>query len=390
MDNDKNILFTGINVNEEWMQDLLINKYNIAETHDRKFVETFKVSDYDILTDDGYKPIYAIGKTIPYEVWILKTTNHDLHCADKHLVFDENMLTKYVCDINIGDKIQTESGLEIVTSVVNTMKEEHMYDLELNYDTDRRYYTNGILSHNSMWLQNIAAKLADAGYNVVYITLEMAAHKTIKRMGAMRLKIDIDQYDRLSKDTIFMKNKINELKNLTPSNKLFDGAKPGRIFVKKYPTSDCTVTDLENYIKKFQQSKGIKIDVMVIDYINLMSIEKGFDIKSMLYLKGKHLAEGLRRLADKYDVGVITATQTDKSVWGASDINLNDIPESKALAESADSVWGIIRNSEMKKNNLYRLKILKLRDGEHHEDQIKFDFNTKYLTIDNDVLLNPK
>ena len=242
----------------------------------------------------------------------------------------------------------------------------------------------------SMWLQNISTKLTDMGYNVVYVTLEMASRKCIKRMGSMRLKIPIDQYDTMSKDNMFIKQKINEIKNLTPTNKLFDGGKPGKLFVKKYPTSDCTITDLEGYIKKFEETKRIKLDVLVIDYINLMSIEKGYALDTMLYLKGKHLAEGLRRIADKYDVCVITATQTDKSVWGASDINLDDIPESKAIAESADSVWAIIRNSQMKKENMYKLKILKLRDGEHHEEQIKFEFNTKYLTMDNDILLGSK
>lgn len=240
----------------------------------------------------------------------------------------------------------------------------------------------------SMWLQNIGAKLADQGKNVVYVTLEMAARKCTKRMGAMRLKIPIDQYDEISKDSMFMKQKINEVKQMTPSSALFDGGKPGKLFIKKYPTSDCTVTDLENFIKRFEETKRIKIDVILIDYINLMSIEKGSMADSMLYLKGKHLAEGLRRIGDKYDICMITATQTDKSVWGASDINLDDIPESKAIAESADSVWAIIRNSQMKKENIYKLKILKLRDGEHHEEQIKFDFNNKYLTMDNDVMLS--
>lgn len=384
---DKNLLFTGINIEEERMQDILMSKYHIPETHDRKFTDTVKVSDYEVLTDNGYKDIYAIGKTIPYEIWIVKTKNYELKCADKHLIFDENFFTKYVYKLNIGDKIQTETGLEEVLEVYNTHELKPMYDLELDYKTNRRYYTNGILSHNSMWLQNITSNLVNSGYNVVYVTLEMSSTKTIKRIGSMRLKIDINQYDELAKDSIFIKNKINELKNLTPSNSLFDNAKAGKLYVKKYPTSDCTVTDLENYIKKFNKAYNIKLDVMVIDYINLMSIEKGYDITNMLYLKGKHLSEGLRRLADKYDIGVITATQTDKSVWGASDINLDDIPESKAIAEAADSVWGIIRNSEMKKNNLYRLKILKLRDGENHGQQIKFDFNTKYLSIENDIMI---
>ena len=242
----------------------------------------------------------------------------------------------------------------------------------------------------SMWLQNIAVNLVDNGYNVIYITLEMASRKCIKRMGAMRLKIPIDQYDELSKDSMFIKQKINQTKNMTVSTDLFDSKKPGRLFVKKYPTSDFTVTDLESYIKKFEETKKIKIDAIVIDYINLMSIEKGYNMDTMLYLKGKHLAEGLRRVGDKYDVCIITATQTGKDVWDASDINLADIPESKAIAESADSVWGIIRNSQMKKENIYKLKILKLRDGEHHEEQIKFDFNQNYLTMDNDILLGSK
>jgi replicative DNA helicase len=241
----------------------------------------------------------------------------------------------------------------------------------------------------SMWLHNIAVNAANAGTNVLLITLEMANRKVMKRLGSMRLKINANEYDEKSKDTVFMKQRINNLKSQSGVGNLFE-SQPGKIFVKKYNTSDCTVTDIDNYVKKFEEVKRIKVGMIIIDYINIMSIEKGFDITNMLYLKGKHLAEGLRRVADKYECAVITATQTDKAVWGASDIKLGDIPESKAIADTADSVWGIIRNPEMKKNNQYRLKILKLRDGEHHEEQVRFDFNTKFLTMDNDVMVGVK
>jgi replicative DNA helicase len=241
----------------------------------------------------------------------------------------------------------------------------------------------------SMWLHNIAVNAANAGTNVLVITLEMATRKVMKRLGSMRLKINADEYDEKSKDTVFMKQKLNNIKSQSTVGSLFD-AQPGKIFVKKYNTSDCTVTDIDNYIKKFEEVKRIKVGMIVVDYINIMSIEKGFEITNMLYLKGKHLAEGLRRVADKYECALITATQTDKAVWGASDIKLGDIPESKAIADTADSVWGIIRNPEMKKNNIYRLKILKMRDGEHHEEQVRFDFNTKFLSMENDVLVGAK
>jgi replicative DNA helicase len=241
----------------------------------------------------------------------------------------------------------------------------------------------------SMWLHNIATNAANAGANVIVITLEMATRKVMKRLGSMRLKINSNEYDEKSKDPVFMKQRLNNLKSQSSGGNLFD-SQPGKIFVKKYNTSDCTVTDIDNYIKRFEEVKRIKVGMIIIDYINIMSIEKGQEITNMLYLKGKHLAEGLRRIADKYECAVITATQTDKAVWGASDIKLGDIPESKAIADTADSVWGIIRNPEMKRANIYRLKILKLRDGEHHEEQVRFDFNTNFLTMENDVLVGAK
>lgn len=378
------LLINGFNITDDGIKDFLQQQFDIAETHDRKFVETYKVKDYEIFTDDGWQDIYAIGKTIPYNIWKINTKDFELKCADKHLVFDEFMHTIYVEQLKYGDKIHTIKGLQEVISVENFEEKVSMYDLELDYKTNRRFYTNGILSHNSMWMQNIAVKAADQGANVVYVSLEMGSQKCMKRMGSMRLKIPADEYNEKSKDTIFMKNRINSLKNM--NNGLFN-SKPGKIFVKKYNTSDCTVTDLDNYIHKLETSKGIKVNMILVDYINIMAIEKGLDFANMLFLKGKHLAEGLRYVADKHNCCVITATQTDKSVWGANDIDLKNMPESKAIAETADSVWAIIRNPEMKKNNIYRLKILKLRDGEHSGEQIRFDFNTKFLVMENDEMV---
>lgn len=239
----------------------------------------------------------------------------------------------------------------------------------------------------SMWLHNIASNALKDGKNVVVITLEMATFKCIKRMGSMLLGIHPSVYEEKSKDTQYIMNKLNEFKAMSTENSLFDG-KPGQLWIKKFNTSDCSITDLDNYLTKLQNIKNIKIDMVVVDYINIMSIEKGINLQNNLYQKGKHLAEGLRYIADKHNVAVITATQTDRSVWGASDVKLDSIPESKAVAETADTVWAIIRTSEMKKQNLYRFKNLKLRDGECKEDQIRFNFKPETLTMENDILVS--
>jgi DnaB-like helicase C terminal domain len=349
---------------------------------ERKFIETYDIDDYEIKTDSGWSDISKIGKTIPYEKWILKTENNELECADTHIVFNEDMEEVFVKDLKRNDIVFTENGIEKVISVENTKIKENMYDLELK-DKKHRYYTNGILSHNSMWLNNIAVKIADGGKNVLFVTLEMATHKCMKRMGSQRLRIPIDEYDAKSKDDMYMKNKINELKFSSGGGGVFE-KEVGKIIVKKYPTSALTISELDNFIHKFEEVKKIKIHAICVDYINIMGLEKGLDFSNMLFLKGKHFAEGLRYIADKHNIAVITATQTDKAVWGASDLNLKDIPESKAIAETSDVVIGIIRNSAMKKDNKYQLKILKLRDGDYGAEQIRFDFNTKFLLMEND------
>lgn len=352
---------------------------------ERKFIDTIETDEWMVETDTGWSDIKAIGKTIKYQEWFLKTENCELVCADTHIVFDDNMNEIFVKNLKIGDKIQTKNGIEEVLDVHETDEFSNMFDIELN-DENHRFYTGDILSHNSMWLYNIACNATNQGRNVAIITVEMSQRKVMKRLAAMRFRVNVDEYDELSKDSQFVKNKINQLKNA--GNGLFNTEAPGKIFVKKFNTGDCTIVDIDNFLTKLEESKGIKLDMVVLDYINLMSVSKlQKDISNNLYLKGKHLAEGLRYLADKFNVALITATQVDRSVWGANDIKLQDVPESKAVAETADTFWAIIRNSEQKKHNKYRLKILKLRDGDHKEEVISFDFHPQFLVIENDIMV---
>lgn len=360
----------------------------MLEKFERKFIDTIETDKWQVETDTGWSDISAIGKTVEYDEWLLKTQTCELTCADTHIVFDDNMNEIFIKDLKVGDRIYTKNGIEFVLDIHKTDKKSNMFDLQLNCE-NHRFYTDNILSHNSMWLYNFGCNAANIGKNVAIITVEMSQRKVMKRLGAMRLKINVDEYDEISKDSTFIKNRINLLKN--QGNGLFNTDNPGKIFVKKFNTGACTITDIDNYLTKLEETKGIDIDIVCIDYINLMSVDKLHkDIGTNLYMKGKHLAEGLRYIADKFNLALITATQVDRAVWGSNDLKLQDIPESKAVAETADSVWGIIRNTEMKKHNKYRLKILKLRDGDHKEETILFDFHPHYLTIENDIMEESK
>lgn len=126
---------------------------------ERKFVATIGVNDFEVLTDDGFVEIVTINETIPYLKYIVKTENHIIECADDHILFNENMDEVFAKDINVGDFIVTDSGKDVVTEVVCTGEFENMFDLELSSDSNHRYYTNGILSHNTLLAKKLAKEL---------------------------------------------------------------------------------------------------------------------------------------------------------------------------------------------------------------------------------------
>jgi replicative DNA helicase len=242
--------------------------------------------------------------------------------------------------------------------------------------------TNG---GKSLWMQNFAVKSANMGHNVLYITLEMSERKVMKRLGAMRLNIPINDYDNQSKDTEMIKKKIAALSR-SEGGDLFE-KKVGKIITKFWAAGTATIQDFDNYIQKLKEKRGIKIDMIVVDYITLVATVKGA-LADNLYTKGKSLAEGLRAIGAKWGAPVITGVQVAKDAWNSADITLESVPESKAIAETADTFFAIIRTEEMKRQNLYRFKLLKQRDGDFSRSQIRLNLNPTYLTLENDQFLD--
>lgn len=113
-------------------------------------IDSIELDDWEIETDNGWRDITHIHKTIEYTEWLILTcSGHQLICADNHIVFDENYKAVFVKDLQqYYSKIITKDGPEEVIYIEKSKKKSHMYDLSIDSDT-HRFWSAGILSHNS-------------------------------------------------------------------------------------------------------------------------------------------------------------------------------------------------------------------------------------------------
>jgi len=116
----------------------------------KKILNSINVQDIKVETDSGFQPISSIHITQPYTIWDLVLENDMyLECADNHIVFDNMMNEVFVKDLQIGQYVQTKEGLIKVKHLKKRNISVSMFDVSVDSE-DHRYWTNGILSHNTI------------------------------------------------------------------------------------------------------------------------------------------------------------------------------------------------------------------------------------------------
>ena len=142
---------------------------NKSEQVNRKFINTWNIENFEIETDTGWVDIVSLNETIPYKKYKIETESGlTLECADTHIVFDENMNEVFVKDK--PNFIQTINGIEKIVDITIFDKYENMYDFELSENSNHRYYTNGILSHNTLIAKTVA-KLLNVPFTIADATV---------------------------------------------------------------------------------------------------------------------------------------------------------------------------------------------------------------------------
>lgn len=134
----------------QFIENIEYKKISLDENDNyKKILNTISISGLRIKTDTGYEQISNLHLTQPYKHYLLKTNDYKLSCADTHIVFDDNYNEVFVKDLKVGDLIQTESGLQEIVSIKLENFKSSMFDATVNHP-NHRFYTNGILSHNTI------------------------------------------------------------------------------------------------------------------------------------------------------------------------------------------------------------------------------------------------
>ena len=229
----------------------------------------------------------------------------------------------------------------------------------------------------SLFMCHQASGALSQGYNVLYITMEMAEERIAERIDANLLNVPIDQLENLSK-TMFS-DKVSQLKAKTE----------GKLIIKEYPTGQANTAHFRALLNELKLKKNFVPEIIFIDYLNICASSRmkgmGGAINSYSYIKS--IAEEIRGLAVEFNVPIVSATQTTRSGYSNDDVGLEDTSESFGLPATADLMFALISNDEL--NNLGKIMVKQLKNRyndptKYNRFTLKIDRSKMRLSDDND------
>ena len=188
------------------------------------------------------------------------------------------------------------------------------------------------------------------GKNVLYITLEMAEEKIAERIDANLLNVNIQNITELPKP--MFESKVNNITKKTQ----------GTLIIKEYPTASAHSGHFKSLLNELALKKSFTPDIIFIDYLNICASSRyrtNNNVNSYSYIKA--IAEELRGLAVEANVPIVSATQTTRSGFSSSDVDLTDTSESFGLPATADLMFALISTEELEEVNQIMVKQLKNR-----------------------------
>ena len=230
-------------------------------------------------------------------------------------------------------------------------------------------FAGGSGSGKSLFMQNLSANWMQMGLNGVYITLELSEELTAWRIDSMVTDVATrDVFKNM--DDVELKVKMSAKKS-------------GKFYIKYMPAQS-TVNDIRSYIKTLQMEKGIKIDFLCIDYLDLLMPVSTKVSPSDLFIKDKYVSEELRNLAKELNVLFVTASQLNRSAVEEVEFDHSHISGGISKINTADNVFGIFTSRHMREKGQYQIQLMKTRSSSGVGQKIDLSFDVETLRIFDD------
>jgi replicative DNA helicase len=355
-----------------------IQQYNKLATKEILSIEVEKRSD---INDTIFKEIVDMITSLEDEVgeldWLIDST--EKWCRDRaiYLALMES--------IQLADGKSESKGRDAIPSILsdalsvsfdNHVGHDYLQDYEERFESyhkkedripfDLEYFnkiTKGGLPNKtlnialagtgvgkSLFMCHVASSALIEGKNVLYITLEMAEEKIAERIDANLLNINIQDITDLPKP--MFNTKVEDLAKKTQ----------GTLIIKEYPTASAHCGHFKSLLNELALKKSFRPDIIFVDYLNICASSRyraNGNVNSYSYIKA--IAEELRGLAVEANLPIVSATQTTRSGYGSSDVELTDTSESFGLPATADLMFALISTEELEGLNQILVKQLKNR-----------------------------
>jgi archaellum biogenesis ATPase FlaH len=228
------------------------------------------------------------------------------------------------------------------------------------------FFAGGSGAGKSLFLANLGVNWALQGLNVVYLTLELSESLVSMRIDSMITGVSTKEIFR-DLDDVEMKVKIV-------------GKKSGLLQIKYMPSGK-TVNDIRAYLKEYEIKIGKRVDVLLVDYLDLlMPIGKKISAEN-LFVKDKYVSEELRNLAMEKKVICVTAAQLNRGAVEEVEFDHSHISGGLSKIQTADNVFGIFTSRAMRERGRYQIQLMKTRSSSGVGQKVDLEFNIESLRI---------
>ena len=227
-------------------------------------------------------------------------------------------------------------------------------------------FAGGSGSGKSLVMMNIALNWLSQGLSGVYISLELSEELTSLRTDAMLTNMSTRDIRKNLEDTA-LRVKMT-------------GKKMGQYRVKALPAQS-NVNAIRAYIKEVQIQTGIKVDFVMIDYLDLVMPVSVKVNPNDQFIKDKYVSEELRNLAKELGVLLVTASQLNRSAVEEIEFDHSHIAGGISKINTADYVFGIFTSRSMRERGKYQIQCMKSRSSTGVGQKIDLEYNIETMRI---------